>query len=70
MLSDPRLVLRKFNFWTREKDYHLHHTAQSVLGLMPMVAGSQSGSCGQGQCNCGGGCNGECSTSCEAGSCR
>ncbi len=54
--------LKKINFWKQKIDWKPAHSAQSVLGKKP--AGRKKASadspCGQGSCNCGGGCNGEC----------
>jgi hypothetical protein len=65
-----RVELSRFNFWVKRVSKRFAHSAQAVLslkGIVPaktVVAGA--GPCGVGQCNCGGGCNGECATSCEA----
>jgi len=56
------------NFWRKKTDEHIGHTVQSVLGLSKSKASVAASSCGAGSCNCGGGCNGSCSTSCEGGS--
>lgn len=59
--------LRRMNYWSGLADHRHPRSAQAVL--RPCLATSKSkgvaSSCGQGACNCGGGCNGECSTSCE-----
>ncbi len=64
--------LKSMNYWNKQVDSKFPRSAQAVLRPNAVVINGQaaSSSCGQGSCNCGGGCNGECSTSCETGSCR
>ncbi|MFA5248756.1 MAG: hypothetical protein WC415_06135 [Patescibacteria group bacterium] len=55
--------LSLFNFWSKRVSKGVAHSAQAVLRPGALIANSknvQSGSCGQGSCNCGGSCNGEC----------
>jgi len=62
-------ILDRFNFWSNAQVYQMRRTAQSIfLGdkRLSFANGVGDDSCGQGDCNCGGGCNGECSTSCES----
>lgn len=54
------------NYWNKQVNIKFPRSAQSLL--CPRTnADSQAAtsSCGAGECNCGGGCNGECATSCE-----
>jgi len=61
--------LNATNYWNKRVNIKFPGSAQSLL--RPENANNQQAlanscsSCGQGECNCGGGCNGECSTSCE-----
>lgn len=54
--------LSLFNFWSRRVSNGVAHSAQAFLRPDVIVNSKnvQSGSCGQGSCNCGSGCNGEC----------
>ena len=59
--------LKSMNYWNKQVDSKFPHSAQAVLRPGTVVANQvAASSCGQGSCNCGGGCNGECSTSCES----
>lgn len=55
--------LNKINFWGLRVDWSPVHSAQSIL-QKSTKGGKRSAmaetSCGSGECNCGGGCNGEC----------
>ena len=61
--------LSKFNYWIGKVSKKFARSAQAVLSSRGVVSAETvaagSGSCGQGQCNCGGGCNGECNVSCS-----
>ncbi len=59
--------LFQHNFWRRKTKERIAHTVQSVLGLSKNQVSAATSGCGAGPCNCGGGCNGECATSCEGG---
>lgn len=61
-------VLVGFNFWSKAVDLHTPRSAQAILRPQSLTKTkmASASSCGQGACNCGGGCNGECATSCEA----
>lgn len=60
--------LKSMNYWNKQVESRFPRSAQAVL--QPNTAATKTqgatSSCGQGSCNCGGGCNGECSTSCES----
>lgn len=60
--------LQSMNYWNKQVDKKFPRSAQGVLCPNVTIANAQisADSCGQGSCNCGGGCNGECSTSCES----
>ncbi len=59
--------LKLINYWNKQVDVEFPRSVQAVLHSK-MMNNNQGGiaSCGQGSCNCGGGCNGECATSCES----
>ena len=59
--------LEKFNYWNSKVDPLMQHSAQQILAEEKMLSMHEiaADSCGQGQCNCGGGCNGECATGCS-----
>jgi hypothetical protein len=65
-----KAVLSRFNYWSKKVSKKFARSAQAVLSSKGVVSAKTvaagASSCGQGQCNCGGGCNGECATSCEA----
>ncbi|OGY41596.1 MAG: hypothetical protein A2Y82_01245 [Candidatus Buchananbacteria bacterium RBG_13_36_9] len=54
--------LEKFNFWSKKVDKKLARSAQAVIvsKVDPSKTEIAASACGQGSCNCGGGCNGEC----------
>lgn len=58
----------KYNHWIQTVEWKALKSAQAVFNL-PATRDLKglSSDCGQGSCNCGSGCNGECSTggSCE-----
>jgi len=52
--------MARFNDWQKSPVSHnAMHSVQGVLGKVVTQVVSTS-DCGQGSCNCGGGCNGEC----------
>lgn len=54
--------LKRFNYWSRKVDKNNISSVQAVLLPKSAVLDNQAAtsSCGQGSCNCGTGCNGEC----------
>ena len=61
--------LRLMNYWNKQVDGRIPHSAQAVLRFTNTAVKNEdaTSSCGSGGgCNCGGGCGGECSTSCES----
>lgn len=56
--------LNRINFWSKQMDnVKLPHSASAVLRPQTAVPFTKGDSgCGQGSCNCGGGCNGECAS--------
>lgn len=54
--------LKSINYWIKQTEDKFPHSAQAVLLLENSTDKKidTSTGCGQGSCNCGGGCNGEC----------
>ena len=53
--------LSRFGYWDAKSHKLQPHSAQAVLQhTESLMQGEAASSCGQGSCNCGGGCNGEC----------
>jgi hypothetical protein len=60
--------LKLMNYWIKKVKIKFPRSAQAILRPSTIYSQALSGDtgCGQGSCNCGGGCNGECATSCES----
>lgn len=54
--------LKSMNYWSKQVDSKFPHSAQAVLRQNSAVTKGRATAspCGQGSCNCGGGCNVEC----------
>lgn len=56
-------ALSRFNYWSKTANRSFARSAQAVMRPGSIVPGGvviHGSDCGQGSCNCGGGCNGEC----------
>lgn len=63
--TKKQIGIQDHNHWNKKSDYGGSHSAQSVLKKKKGKELVGATDCGTGSCNCGGGCNGECATSCE-----